>query len=335
MSDTSTSAPTTAVPEPMLHVRANADAVSPAAEHPSVKPALEVLESSIVQYAIETKLRTVMSSYMKTAVLPVAALTVAVAGYMGFKLDAKLNELRAAQTQVEQLQRDTAQQQGELRVVSDRLALITGNVTSLDKTLGLTARDLNYVSNESRKLQTTADNQQNKLASNGEKVVALATEAVGVRTQHEANKKQLADLESQTVRLKTELADAEANALRLQQITDFQARLLTSNVVEIVSLNSDDKSGEIKLPRRGGSDFILIFSTPTIKNSFTLTYFVNGQQHTIPVGNEMRGQWIPLADTEGQYEFTLDNLYYSRAARNFITIRIRGTERLLGSNDVS
>ena len=70
---------------------------------------------------------------------------------------------------------------------------------------------------------------------------------------------------------------------------------------------------------------------PMLKNVFLLTYSVDGHKHPLSIDSKAKGAWYGLSDTEGAYEFTVDQLYSTRRARDFISIRVRGTPVLLAA----
>lgn len=270
-----------------------------------------------------------ISSYVKTVLLPLVGVVIALAGYAGIKLDAKFDQLHSAEERVSGLESAATKQENELLAVSTRLAEVGGTVGTIERTLLVASTNLTNLSDGSKRLQNTTEHQSDKLEDNGLKVVALQTEAVGVKAQNERNKTHLEALEKQMLHLREELKVAEDDAKRLRQITDVQARILTANVVEIVTLNSNDISGELKLPRRGGGEYKVVFETPTVEKTFKLKYQVDGILHDAYVGADMKGEWIAIQGTNSEYEYTLDNLHLPRPGRNFVSIRIRGTQRLL------
>lgn len=307
----------------------------------SDKNCVEVIEGKLAGYVAERKVEEVFHRYFKTRVLPVALLAITIAGYVGFEAKQQFSALRDARNQLKDLGGELQQQRldqqkfvaqfldslGSLDQQSQAQALLLQGLTSSSTFASERFANLEQMTKEQRAI---ALEQGRRLFEAATKVLVLDRSGEELRNLNDKNTLAIQTSAGSIATLNADVSKAQAEYTALKNLDEMQRRLLSANVVEFASLRSHDKSAIMKLPKPGGGAYEVQFETPDIENSFLLTYRVDGHAYSHPIDRRAKGVWYPLTDTDRSYEFTVDQIYSTRRARDFVTIRVHGTSELLG-----
>lgn len=306
------------------------------------KATFEIIEGTLIDYAVDRKVDQVVGRYLKTRLLPFLLVAVAIAGYLGFELKEQISSLQKAKEEVEHLQETVRGLSGSLQKQVEKqdrdLFALAQNLGGVKQSSDLAQRQFDTLNTLMRAQYETTRRQEERLSTAAAQLASLGYNTGELQESNEqaqaslraANQQiQMSMQASQEAlhQLQQRLALAQMDYQDLKKLDAMQGRLLAANVVEMVTLKSNDTSPEMELPSPKGGSYEVRFRTPDIESSFDLAYEVDGNPYRVRI--DRKGEWRKLLGTDGLYEFIVDNIYSTSKAPDFVSIRVRGTPGLV------
>lgn len=306
------------------------------------KAMFEIIEGTLIDYAVDRKVDQVVGRYLKTRLLPFVLVAVTIAGYLGFELKEQISNLQQAEGTVKHLQTDvdglseSLKEQGKKQ--NDELLKLAQNLGGVTKSSDLAQRQFDSLNALTQAQFETARRQEERLSTAAAQLTALGYNTGELQESNEraqASSRALNDQIQASLRASQQALDqigerlslAQADYQGLKRLDEMQGRLLAANVVEMVTLKSHDTSPAMELPNPKGGSYEVRFRTPDIESSFDLAYEVEGNPYGVRI--DRKGEWRKLLGTDGLYEFIVDNIYSTSKAPDFVSIRVRGTPALV------
>ena len=322
---------------------------------------IALLEQKAVKYAIAVEAREAVHTYLKLWGTVFAAITAA-ATFFGISLSKSVTSLdKTVSVESERLT--------DLQTRTNKLgqSLIVKEAALEEKAKSITTNTEHIQQNADKMAQQSERFTSNAIAFNDRSFNAMKT----LRDSETSSSKSAAlaaEHLSETTKSKVLAADAatraDNNAERLKDTMlqastfatalDTQRRVFRDALLDYVTLTSNATSPELVLVTpNDDSYYVLQFTTPHhVTSAFTLSYDVtdchgspeskpqckDGQKshHTAEIESERnRRNWHTIEGTEGRYRFAIDYIFISGFARNFVTIRIAGTEKLLAQPPIT
>lgn len=323
---------------------------------------LKQLEEKSVKYAIVMEARDAVHTYLKYWAGFIGVLTV-IAGWLGFSLHSQLDALNTIVTSQKERVAELDRRASEL---THTVAATESNVAELTKNVTQQQRDLDE---KERALGSKADQLYERAAHFEEVAIQYDTQThqtlqqiasaadESVRQAAEA-KRQLAGIDKMKSDIEAEASLAKNDGKALSSIMtrahDFdndigaQRRVFRNALLDYFTLTSKADSPELRLTSGDGkSVYKVMFHTGrNISNGFTLSYDVTecnaiNESCGAPTHNDKvihftrsHRDWYDIDGTHGKYQFAVDYVFVSAFAKNFVTIRIGATEKLLQPTNV-
>jgi hypothetical protein len=286
--------------------------------NPSRTQEKELKEPSLDQAAEEAVQR-----YIRIRVYPAFAAGAAVLAAMGWSID---KQLSAAQDTVALQVKKADERLGEMNRAID-------NGHSRMKTLEadmhiLAIRLKSEVESQRSSVERSSNENAAWIKESRAKIDAETAELTNLRIQRSELESRIMVLEKRAQEADSQIANGMEVANQLNRLVDLQSRILNASVIEYLTMRSESRSAIIDLPHQAGT-YKLQFSTPNIKESFSLTYSLDGQERTITVSNADKWTWYPIVGTQGGYEFKVDHVFHSAGkVPDFVALRVRSTNAL-------
>lgn len=295
---------------------------------------LKLVEGTVIEFAVERKAQEVIDRYLRTRVYPFALTAAAVLGVFGLGIDKQLSSAKEAI--------DT-----QLKIVEEQRRAIDAKLAGLHEAVTTARQNIKLMELESKmmsvQLKGEADAQQKSVERvskdtenwkhEARKQIQDEIDAVSALRQRTGiAESKFPELERSILALQKATASGTAAATRLRSIADLQGRVIGAAVIEYLTMRSDTRSAVIDLPKEKGS-YKLQFETTNIKDSFELTYRIDGVPQRLTVSNADKSNWYPLVNTEGKYEFRVDHVFHSSGSRvpDFVTLRVRSSGSLVSA----
>jgi len=314
-----------------------------------------ILEQKAVKYAIAVEAREAVHAYLKLWGTMFAVVTTGV-GVFGFSLSKSIASLHssagAESRRLDVLQHKTNEMGKRLedkeKMIDANAARIAANADQLqghaDKMTLQAAQFADAaISFNDRRLE--AITQLAKAANDSKQSASEAKEHLSATTNFR-----------NAAATASELAKAEASRLEatMRRADVFEVRLATQQrifrdaLLDYVTLTSNAESPELTLLTPFfDTYYVLQFQTPShVTTGFTLHYNVTEchgtprepalpcdggrlTTHAATIESQRnRRNWHIIEGTDEQFRFAIDYVFVSGFARNFVTIRIAGTDRL-------
>lgn len=318
---------------------------------------LQLLDDKSVKYAIAMEARDAVHAYLKYWAGFIGAMAL-IAGWLGFSLHSQLDALNTTVTAQTQRVADLDRRAGDLaRTVTSTETV----VTALTKDVAEKQRDLDE---KERALGNKADQLYDRAGHFAEMAVKYDSEthdtlrriaqaaddserkAVEARAQVAGITVMKKEIESTAASAKTEgetLSTIMNRARDFDSDIDTHRRVFSNALLDYFTLTSKADSPDLRLTSADGKTFYkVVFHTGRdIASGFTLSYDVSGCKSSndacenavhhdkVIHFTRSRRDWFDIDGTNGQYQFAVDYVFVSAFAKNFVTIRVGATDKLL------
>jgi uncharacterized phage infection (PIP) family protein YhgE len=324
---------------------------------------LQQLEQKAVKYAIAVEARDAIHGQLKywAAIVGIAG---ASAGWFGFSLHSQLHELtetvKTQTTLAEELKKKTDELKSTVDARKEEFEKFTAAMNAKQTALDGRAVQL------AEKTEKLSDNTYRLAESAG--AVALraadfdaASKAALAAIQQTTNNsaEQASRITEMKKAVEADAKSAETYALELGQTMQLarsfnqsiegQRQVFRNALLDYVTMTKDATSPEILLSTADPNlHYRVRFTTPKDmrRTGFTMSYNVNecrgpatvtspcdviSTKSSDKVMKFTRNEraWIPLEGTDEKYQFALDYIFTAKLARNYVTIRVGATDRLL------
>jgi chromosome segregation ATPase len=265
--------------------------------------------------------------YIRSRVYPAFVAGAAVLAALGWSID---KQLAAAQDTVASQVKKADERLGEMNRAIDNA---NTRIKTLESDMHLLALRLKGdVELQRSSVERSSNENAAWLKESRDKINAETAVLTNLRIQRTELESRILVLEKRAQEADSQIANGMEVANQLNRLVDLQSRILSASVIEYLTMRSESRSAIIDLPYQAGT-YKLQFITPNIKESFNLTYSLDGQERTITVSNADKWTWYPIVGTQGGYEFKVDHVFHAAGeVPDFVALRVRSTDALAGTS---
>jgi cell division protein FtsB len=324
---------------------------------------LKELEEKSVKYAIVVEARDAVHAYLKYWAGFIGALAI-IGGWLGVSLHTQLDALN---TIVASQKERVADLDTRAKELLQTVSTTEANVNELKKNVTVQER---YLDDKERALGSKADRLYDRAghfeemaiqygAKTDETLQRIATAANESEKQAAEAKAEVAGINKMRGDVETAATSARDDGKALSTIMNrahefdndigTHRRVFRNALLDYFTLTSKADSPELRLTSGNGAAFykVTFHTGRNISSGFTLSYDVTecklpseacgAPTHHDKVIHFTRSHrdWVDIDGTYGQYEFAVDYVFVSAFAKNFVTIRVGATDKLLPSANTS
>jgi hypothetical protein len=327
--------------------------------NPLTEADLPRLQEEGVKLAIALQARDALHGYLKLW-SGFATVIVGAAALFGWSLNSQVSglkteistfqkEAKEAEDHVVRQQKAVDERLKDLEKVEARLDQKAISVDAYAGHLAATARDLDDRSSEAFKRIDDAANQSTQSAGNARKSAELAQQRLEDASSQATNAKNIVDSIKAS---KDQIDEVSDHAHVIDEDLSRHREVFRNALLDYVTLRGNEDSPEIMLTTPNPDVYYKVcFHTPQKiykDRGFTLSYDVTtckGERTESGVtcreaihmthGDKLirfegnRRDWHQIDGTDDQYQFAVDYVFSSAVARNFVTIRVGATDKLL------
>jgi hypothetical protein len=324
---------------------------------------IELLEQRAVKYAIAVESREAIHSYLKYWSTLLGAVAIA-AGWFGLSLHGeieKLNSVVSTQTQhVSDLEKQTKQLEATVAASQTIITAQTKEVIGKEAELDARTEKLYEKAGRFSEIAGRFDGESRDTIRRLEDALTNSATSAKLVQQHLDEVKTLKQAtEASANGAKTdagELHNLMTRARNFDHDIDTHRKVFRNALLDYVTMTSKAHSPDIILTTPEADTYYRVrFHTPrSISSGFTLSYDVTkcrGKRTDSELvcgvlllerhGDRIiefvkdRRDWHDIDGTDDQYQFAVDYVFISVFARNFVTIRVGATDKLLRESEAA
>lgn len=316
---------------------------------------MAALEEKAVKYAIAVEARESIHRYLAYWSALFAAV-VAIAGWYGWSVNSMTERIDAATQQQQDrllaLQRTTtelasniAKQQTEL---NDRFATLRATSLSLDEKTQRVYSEAHTLAKTAAEFSQSGSAGLDRLNERLNNAAAAVARAEAARNDLERQVKAATALVEVSQRSVEAISGTAQRAKEFDHDIETHRSVFRNALLDHITLKSKKESPKLELAAADGKHkYVIWFKTPQIeRHPFDVTYKVVVRLNSVPpdfpvdeskervmtgVGTILpkERKWNVMDFANGEYQFAGDFVFNSRFARDFVTIRVAATEKLL------